>query len=165
MTCPVCMEEMENGQTHSLQCNHQFHTECILRWFRGGHPQCPVCRYEASVDSDSSSMVSSDFTDPSEDLEYHIETMSIGEVRVMVNPFLREARHRWSPRALRVATSRYTKADLAMKDARKQVALHRRASNGPFAPLHKRFVSLVRSQKVKETRFRRAAHALILSSE
>ena len=47
--CPICYESLQSGTaTHALEeCGHQFHTTCILRWFRQEeqHNECPTCRH------------------------------------------------------------------------------------------------------------------------
>lgn len=29
---------------HTLGCDHKYHAECIIKWFRSGHSDCPMCR-------------------------------------------------------------------------------------------------------------------------
>eukprot|EP00391_Amoebophrya_sp_Ameob2_P001438 CAMPEP_0179001752 /NCGR_PEP_ID=MMETSP0795-20121207/11561_1 /TAXON_ID=88552 /ORGANISM="Amoebophrya sp., Strain Ameob2" /LENGTH=361 /DNA_ID=CAMNT_0020695213 /DNA_START=1558 /DNA_END=2643 /DNA_ORIENTATION=+ len=43
--CAVCCEEFgETDQVISLPCNHVFHHECVLEWFKRGNRECPLCR-------------------------------------------------------------------------------------------------------------------------
>lgn len=58
--CPICLEPLKELET--LECNHQFHAECIKRW-RG---PCPTCRHERHV-SESSSEDSDDSGEDTED--------------------------------------------------------------------------------------------------
>ena len=43
--CSICREIFDdNHQIYYLpECNHLFHTECILHWFRYGRQSCPLC--------------------------------------------------------------------------------------------------------------------------
>ena len=42
--CSICREVMDdNKQNYLLQCNHRFHTECIIDSLRANN-QCPICR-------------------------------------------------------------------------------------------------------------------------
>ena len=43
--CTVCQDILDNGeQVHYLpECNHGYHTNCILTWFRTGNNNCPCC--------------------------------------------------------------------------------------------------------------------------
>ena len=48
MECSICLEAIEEDSTptlntHSLQCGHTFHTDCIVRSLRS-NSACPVCR-------------------------------------------------------------------------------------------------------------------------
>jgi phage terminase Nu1 subunit (DNA packaging protein) len=57
--CPICYESITNKLT--ITCEHTFCSECIVKWFRHGNPQCPVCR-------DAPEMVNSDSEgEPEED--------------------------------------------------------------------------------------------------
>ena len=44
--CGICLQELSVLSTHSLSCRHEFHSTCIVDWFRcaasGG--RCPICR-------------------------------------------------------------------------------------------------------------------------
>ena len=42
--CCICLDTMnESNQTHILSCEHKYHTECIIDWFRKGKSHCPLC--------------------------------------------------------------------------------------------------------------------------
>jgi hypothetical protein len=47
--CPICLDPLLNinndvKTTYNLpECNHSYHTECIMHWFRGGNRKCPCC--------------------------------------------------------------------------------------------------------------------------
>lgn len=43
--CTICQDILDNGeQIHFLpECNHGYHTNCILTWFRTGNNNCPCC--------------------------------------------------------------------------------------------------------------------------
>lgn len=42
--CSICLDPLNDDQ-YSLQCNHKFHTHCIINWFRSNHSSgnCPLC--------------------------------------------------------------------------------------------------------------------------
>lgn len=43
--CAICLNPLDDASIkHTLVCNHAFHVECIIDWFRLGHNTCPVCR-------------------------------------------------------------------------------------------------------------------------
>ena len=43
--CSICHEEMNNELYTLPECNHTFHTNCIMTWFRSptGNNKCPLC--------------------------------------------------------------------------------------------------------------------------
>ena len=44
--CAICQDVLDNGeeQIHILpECNHAYHTNCIVTWFRTGNIKCPCC--------------------------------------------------------------------------------------------------------------------------
>ena len=40
--CSIC--HCNEGSPFVLECDHKFHTDCIMAWFRSGHSTCPMCR-------------------------------------------------------------------------------------------------------------------------
>jgi len=44
-TCMICHESLTLFQKYKLpECNHEFHTHCVISWFRNGDSSCPYCR-------------------------------------------------------------------------------------------------------------------------
>ena len=41
--CSICYEEIGSGI--QLKCQHEYHDECISKWFMK-HTTCPMCRYD-----------------------------------------------------------------------------------------------------------------------
>lgn len=42
--CAICLSELnENDNIYDLNCNHKFHTNCIVDWFRSSSGNCPLC--------------------------------------------------------------------------------------------------------------------------
>lgn len=42
--CVICLDYIsENQDTYNLSCNHKYHTNCIVDWFRSGAKSCPCC--------------------------------------------------------------------------------------------------------------------------
>lgn len=44
--CSICHDELDLSANNIYQlpeCNHFFHTNCILTWFRTGKNSCPLC--------------------------------------------------------------------------------------------------------------------------
>ena len=49
LICSICFNSMTETESYSLECDHKFHTACILKWFRSKHDTCPLCRVHPSV--------------------------------------------------------------------------------------------------------------------
>jgi E3 ubiquitin-protein ligase RNF115/126 len=46
ITCNICLDNFEIGNIlRILECNHEFHEECILTWLKSNNT-CPICRHE-----------------------------------------------------------------------------------------------------------------------
>ena len=46
--CNICGDRLGNLPTHTLECNHHFHYECILKSFQTSQEHnnvCPYCRH------------------------------------------------------------------------------------------------------------------------
>ena len=42
--CVICLSSLKSGENiYKLECNHSFHTDCIINWFRKSHGKCPCC--------------------------------------------------------------------------------------------------------------------------
>ena len=46
--CPICFLPLSSGHV-TLECNHTFHSDCIIKWFRSKNDSCPLCRAEPEV--------------------------------------------------------------------------------------------------------------------
>ena len=41
--CAICYDDTSKHQCTKLDCNHEFHSHCIVEWFRRGNSTCPYC--------------------------------------------------------------------------------------------------------------------------
>ena len=42
--CMICKENLNSYDCYTLpECNHKFHTHCLISWFRNGDSRCPYC--------------------------------------------------------------------------------------------------------------------------
>tara|TARA_B100001094_G_scaffold260563_1_gene261053 strand:+ start:1369 stop:1857 length:489 start_codon:yes stop_codon:yes gene_type:complete len=45
--CCICLENLDlnDNKSYTLDCNHKFHTDCIIDWFRtqDSNGRCPLC--------------------------------------------------------------------------------------------------------------------------
>jgi hypothetical protein len=55
--CSICWETFseENDDTHTLpECNHKFHSNCLITHLRTGNNSCPLCRSISEISYDYS---------------------------------------------------------------------------------------------------------------
>jgi hypothetical protein len=50
--CVICLSQLGEDD-YSLDCNHKYHTKCIVEWFRKGNANCPLCNDNPMADEDS----------------------------------------------------------------------------------------------------------------
>ena len=47
--CPICHENNDLPKFTLPECQHEFHCECIMHWFRAGNTRCPMCNNRGHV--------------------------------------------------------------------------------------------------------------------
>lgn len=52
-TCSLCKISLTDKPNYKLQCGHDFHTGCIIDWFRFQSYQCPCCYNDAQLYNNS----------------------------------------------------------------------------------------------------------------
>ncbi|KAL1555800.1 RING-type E3 ubiquitin transferase [Salvia divinorum] len=45
--CCICLEDLYRGSVTTLDCRHEFHSDCIRRWLVHGQNFCPLCKAPA----------------------------------------------------------------------------------------------------------------------
>jgi calcineurin-like phosphoesterase family protein len=51
--CSLCKISLTDKHNYKLQCGHNFHTGCIIDWFRFQTYQCPCCYNDAQLYNNS----------------------------------------------------------------------------------------------------------------
>ena len=45
--CSICLEDIKkNEEIKKLNCNHEFHIECLKEWLCRQNIKCPICRFD-----------------------------------------------------------------------------------------------------------------------
>jgi len=53
--CSICLGNITNNVYTIPECDHKFHINCIMTWFRLGHKCCPLCRHNGINNANNSS--------------------------------------------------------------------------------------------------------------
>ena len=99
--CAICLDTLSSKQTFSLQCGHNFHTECQIMWFRNGRSTCPTCR--SSHDNDT--------------INHRIRRNNQTAFQIMSN----RARRKDAPIPLKRAYEKYRKSLETQKDIKNKM--------------------------------------------
>tara|TARA_B100000401_G_scaffold171543_1_gene114801 strand:- start:501 stop:1004 length:504 start_codon:yes stop_codon:yes gene_type:complete len=49
--CPICHESSDLPTFKLPECQHEFHCECIIHWFRAGNSKCPMCNNPGHINN------------------------------------------------------------------------------------------------------------------
>lgn len=57
-TCVICLSDFEAGDTLVvLNCQHEFHKDCITPWLSGSSRTCPLCKQDAHTTPSASTPI------------------------------------------------------------------------------------------------------------
>jgi len=130
--CSICLQDLNNKPHTCLSsCKHNFHTKCIIQWFRSGSPRCPLC-------NDTPTQI----------------PRGLGERYKLVRAY---ARRKNAPKTLKKYVEKLRKTEKAMVDTRKKIRELYKES-GVFLGLLKKKRKLrtrLRVLRCRERRFRR----------
>lgn len=76
--CMICRDELACSQCYTLpECNHTYHTHCLVSWFRNGDSRCPYCGNKGINNKDA------DFSrlDRSKYYSIHYEKQSLIDIK------------------------------------------------------------------------------------
>jgi len=172
--CSVCQAGLE-GSTHVLECGHEFHTDCIVRWFRSSTAAvtCPICRAapapaaacSGSEDEGSDNSGAEWTSSISTDVEGEEETVEVPLHEREMNELLREhlhfARRRFCPAATKMKVRKYREARAQMISKRRKLFLHDRKATGRYVDLKRGSVRLRSKFETAQSRFARRAMILL----
>jgi len=48
MICSICLDKIQDEQKIITECNHTFHNDCLLEWYKYKRT-CPMCRSECNI--------------------------------------------------------------------------------------------------------------------
>ena len=105
-TCSICLESVSGERGHTLECNHTFHSNCLIKWLREGGLSCPCCR-----------------NDLAQEAETHIPTLALHERAAYLRRTV--ARRRNAPRELLRQIANLQKVEGEERDVSRTVSQYR----------------------------------------
>jgi hypothetical protein len=183
--CGICLEQLHSGDAvkYRLQCGHEFHTDCIICWFRRRNvSSCPICRDDpaprhaaartahtphAAHAAHAAHASSSDFTSDTETESESgfLESLRPETLHRFLAATLRACSRRDASRRLRALAERYSAARKRFAEAKSALWRHERSSVGRFPELRQASKRLRRTLDSELARYYAAARALFRAAE
>ena len=142
--CQICMEPMNDiTKVYKLtDCNHDFHTDCIVNWFRNDSPNCISCYSIINQPIINQPNLNPANAQVNYDL-YGQPYISLLQSNIMNTPFAsvsRQARKKDAPDGLKNLYKRYQQAHRSYTKANKAYSDYRKTDDYPiYRTLRKQF--------------------------
>jgi len=125
--CIICLESLASAPASSLpECDHKFHTNCIIHWFRQGNSKCPLCNHTGAISQSTTAGGRTSWYTTKE--RYHT--------------LRRFSRKKGAPRELKAFVSRLQKLEERYRETGSQLRAFRTERTGLFGALLKEYHKL-----------------------
>jgi len=139
-TCAICLELLNSKPSYKLHCDHEFHTECQIEWFRTGSSSCPTCRSNGNTMGD-------------------IRRYQKNQTAFQI--MCKEARMDGAPIVLKRAYEKYKKAKARETELTKEITTCRQ-KEGKYSEINKEYC-ILRRKRFNASRTTRILHREISS--
>ena len=95
--CSICHDTEESENFTTLECGHEFHSSCIIQWFRSDQVECPMCRGTPSF------------------------ILTRMEAHARSSMILRKAKKKGAPKELKKLVEKYRKVQKEQKEFQKEL--------------------------------------------
>ena len=102
--CSLCNISLADKQYYKLNCQHEFHTECIINWFRDKSYYCPCCSNVTDINTNSQIDT---FTGYLNYIDYQLEIAKTKHIVPSFRFASNEARKKNAPLELKRLYARY----------------------------------------------------------
>ena len=134
--CVICLETLDTKPTYSLpECNHTFHQNCIMHWFRQGNCKCPLCNETGAL-----------YTQQDDRMAWYRDRDKYKVLR-------RFARRKSAPIPLKKYIARLRGQEKKLRELGTQSRAFKNRE-GQFGALHKEWKTLRRKQWTKKRKIR-----------
>ena len=112
--CAICHDNINKDEKYILpECKHEFHTNCIMTWFRMGHNRCPLCN-NIGVNGNQTTNLSLQY------INSELDTYSWVYKRRVLNAnykkMRRESKKKNAPKHLKAAVKKLEKQEEKLKN-------------------------------------------------
>jgi hypothetical protein len=123
--CQICMEPMDDmTKVYRLsECNHEFHTDCIVNWFRNDSADCIACQTMINQPTMNQPTMNQQYLNPDNaQVNYDLDGQPYITFQQSKNPFAivsRQARKKDAPESLKKLYKQYQQVRLKYATANK----------------------------------------------
>ena len=126
--CPICHININEYPNYTLtECDHTYHTDCIIQWFRTGHTNCPYCNcsYNNEDTENNTNMKYS----------YNVRRKSINDNYKIVKAY---SKKKDVPKILKTKIKSIEKMEQQLKEI-KTICKSIRNEEGPYKVIQKKY--------------------------
>ena len=135
--CIICTNPFDGlTSEYSLKCNHKFHIDCIIKWFRSSscrHTACPICRDEENTGDDHDDR-SLDASLNSIEMEIPLNER---EMNQLLSNHLNMGRRKSCPNTVKIKIKKYRAARERIKKIRRELYAHEKNGFGKYCDLRR----------------------------
>lgn len=143
--CIICLEKLNNKPIYSLpECNHTYHQNCIMHWFRQGSSKCPLCNNNGAIAHNSENWIS---------------------IREKYHILRKFSRKKNAPTKLKNYIIKLRKQEQELKHISKQLSTFKKERVGNFGELFKEFRKLQSKRRRKFYKIRQMKNILGQSNQ
>lgn len=169
--CSICCDDLHTDDdvtfptgrrgTYTLDCDHSFHTQCIVNWFRSSQnaTQCPICRAPPQLHDSEEGGSSARVPEPDTISELSAIELPLHErdMNSLLREHLHFARRRNCPMTLKQRVIKYRESRQVMIEKRKNLFKHEREASGRYVELRRHSVKLHNKLLTAQSRFVKCA--------
>ena len=137
MNCQICMEPMNDlTKVYKIpDCNHDFHTDCIVNWFRNESPNCIACYPNMNIEPNTNHSIINHPENAQINYDlYGLPYITFQQPNVTVTPFAvvsRKARKNDAPNGLKKLYKQYQMVRMRYAMANKDFSDYKKTEDYP----------------------------------
>lgn len=165
--CSICYDDLPGptgeSQAYTLNCDHSFHTRCIVNWFRSSRnaTQCPICRAPPQLhDTEEISAAGPPESDAISELSAIELPLHERDMNFLLREHFHFAQRRNCPMTLKHKITKYRMSRQVMIEKRRDLFKYEREASGRYVELRRQSVKLHNKLMTAQSRF--IKHAMVV---